>query len=78
MKIRPENLPTAVIDRLQELSTRYPDAEIELHPDTTELTDTDIEEIEGFIRLDSGEGVDFDDVIKKARAIVARKIAEGR
>lgn len=73
MKIKPEGLPQSVIDRLQELADRYPHAEIELYPDTTELTDDDLEDVEGFMRLDAGEGVDFDDVISRARAIVASK-----
>ena len=72
MKIKPEGLPQSVIDRLQELADRYPNAEIELYPDTTELTDQDLADIEGFIRLDAGEGVDFDEMIAEARAIVAR------
>ena len=72
MKIKPEGLPQSVIDRLQELADRCPNAEIELYPDTTELTDQDLADIEGFIRLDAGEGVDFDEMIAEARAIVAR------
>lgn len=70
-RIKPEGLPQSVIDRLQEIADRYPHAEIELEGGTTDLTDQDLVEIEGFIRLDAGEGVDFDEMIAEARAIVA-------
>lgn len=73
MKIKPENLPQSVIDRLQVLADEYPHAELELYGDVTELTDDDIEEIRGFLELDAGMGVDVNEMIKKARAIVASK-----
>ncbi|MDV3251136.1 ribbon-helix-helix domain-containing protein [Devosia sp. BK] len=35
-----------------------------------------LEEIEGFAELDAGHGVDADEMISKARAIVARRRSE--